>query len=241
MKKFAIFAALLLLCAASGYAQDKKVAVVTFFINKQIDVTEFGAGAYAAVTKLNDDPNFNLGPLLKDFHTRFFDSYSKDFPFQLAPEDQVTTNPDYKAFVPAGSDGSGVLKISNYTIPYDGYKVVLPVTSHKNEKDLVKIFSEFDGLMYVAIDFKLVKIGFGGMGVVKVEAIANIILFNKNGDKVFSVQDDAKSKEVSPLVGGVPAMSVEKIMPMCSSALDELMTALEKDMPKMVKKAGSKL
>jgi hypothetical protein len=70
---------------------------------------------------------------------------------------------------------------------------------------------------------------------------ANIALFNKDGDKVFSIKEDAKSKSVSPLVGGVPVMTADKIQPMCESAMDELMTELQKDLPKMIKKADAKL
>lgn len=229
-----------LLLITVGYAQNKKVAVVTFYIVKKIGVADFGSAANAAVTKLSDDPDFNMVPLLKNFHTQFFDTYSKEFPFQLLPEEQVTNNDAYKAFIPLGSTATGVFK-DTYNVPFDGYKVVLPVTGHENERNLLNIFSQCDGVMKVYIDFDLVKIGFGGMGVVKVNAHANIALFNKSGDKVFSINQDAKSKNVSPLVAGVPVMTTEKILPMCESALTELTLSLQNDLPKMVKKANAKL
>jgi hypothetical protein len=98
MKKVSIFLPLLLVfLIAHTYAQGKKVAVVTFFVNKKIDVTEFGGPAFLAVNKLTDDPNFNLEPLLKNFHAQFFDDYSKSFPFQLLPEKDVVNNDAYKA------------------------------------------------------------------------------------------------------------------------------------------------
>jgi hypothetical protein len=171
-----------------------------------------------------------------NFHIQFFENYSKNFPFQLLPEDQVITNDAYKAFVPIGVSSDGILKTSNYIIPTDGYKVIPQLAGHENEKNMLKIFNQCDGVVDVFIDFKLVKIGFGGMGVVKVDAKANIVLFNKKGDKVFSVEEDANSKSTRPLVAGVPVMTAEKIMPMCESALDELMSALQKDLPKWLKK-----
>jgi len=242
MKKLSIFPALFLIVLINiGYAQNKKIAVVTFFINKQIDVTEFGGVAYLAVTKLSDDPNFNLAPLLKSFHAQFFDDYSKSFPFQLLSETQVINNDAYKAFVPVGVADNGVLKASNYITTVDGYKIILPLVGHDNEKALLKIFNESDGVMDVSIDFKLIKIGLAGMGIIKVDAFANIALFNKNGDRVFSLKEDAKSKSTNALIGGVPVMTADKIMPMCESALNELMTQLQKDMPKLIKKADAKL
>ncbi|MBD1363359.1 hypothetical protein IDJ77_06005 [Mucilaginibacter sp. ZT4R22] len=241
MKKTLVLSALFSLLLISGsYAQNKKVAVITFYAVKQIGVSSFGTAAKVAMTQLIDDPNFNMVPLLQSFHDQFFNTYSKEFPFELLPEADVTGNADYKAFNPVGEATSGILK-DNYNIPIDGYKIVLPAAGRANENALLKIFSRADGVMKVYIDFDLVKIGFGGMGVVKVNAHANIALFNKDGDKVFSIREDAKSEGSSPLIADVPVLKIEKILPMCESALARLMTDLQKDLPKMIKKANSKL
>ena len=152
MKKLLIFAVLGLMLAPAAFAQ-KKVAVITFYINKQIDVTELGAAAYAASVKLSDDPRFNLTPLLKGFHQQFFTNYSKNLPFQLLPEDQVTGSDVYKNFTPANGEGSGVLKLSNYLTPYDGYKTIIPLVGHASEKQLAKLIEQCDGVMVVYIDF----------------------------------------------------------------------------------------
>ena len=243
MKKILIFTSLFLFLFSSlSFAQDKKVAVVTFYVNKKINVGEFGATAAIAVDNLSNDPSFNMEPLLKSFHTQFFESYSKSFPFQLLPEAEVVNNDAYKAFVPVGVASSGILDISKFTTVIPGYKVLLEkIAFHPNEKQMLKIFNQADGVMDVSISFKLVKIGFGGMGVVKVEAQANVALFNKSGDLVFSVDESGRSKGVSPLVAGAPVITTEKILPMCESAMDDLMSELQKDMPKMVKKADKKL
>ena len=241
MRKLFILSALFLFAlSTTADAQNKKVAVVTFYVVKKIGVSDFGATATAAVTQLIDDPNFNMGPLLTSFHDQFFNTYAKDFPFQLLPEAEVTGNADYKAYAPAGEATSGVFK-DNYNLPFEGYKIILPLSGTKNEQALLKIFNQADGVIKVYIDFDLVKIGFGGMGVVKVNAHSNITLYNKAGDKIFSIRSDAKSKGSSPLIAGVPVLKPEKILPMCESALSELMITLQKDMPKMTKKADSKL
>lgn len=242
MKKALIFASLFLtLLISASYAQDKKVAVVTFYIVKQIDLNSFGPVAQTASVKLRDDPNFNMVPLLTEFHTRFFFDYAKAFPFQFVPEDQVINNEAYKAYVPNGLGGPFKEVTAKYYIPIDGYKVILPLIGHENERNMLQIFNQYDGVMKVYINFDLVKIGIGGMGVVRVNAHANISLFNKDGDKVFSVTKDAKSKKVSPLVAGLPVMTPEKIYPMCESAMDELMVDFQKDLPKMIRKTEAKL
>ena len=240
MKQTLTLTLLFFAVALSGFAQ-KKVALVTFYINKQIDVSELGDAAHVASMKLSDDPAFNLTPLLKDFHQQFFDRYVQSFPFQLLPEDQVTGNDAYKNFTMVEGEGKGILNVHNYLTPYDGYKVVVPFVGHASEKELLKIFNQCDGVLVVYINFKLVKIGFGGMGVVKVMATANMLLLNKNGEKVFAIEEDEKSKSVSPLVAGVPVMSPDKILPMCQSALSVLMDELPKALPKIVKKTDAKL
>jgi hypothetical protein len=241
MKKSFLLAPILLFVLITGsYAQNKKVAVITFYAVKQIDVGSFGNSATLAV-KLASDPNFNVSPILTNFHDQFFNEYAKSFPFQLLPEEQVINNEAYKTFVPLGEEAtSGVLK-DNYNLPFNGYKVVLPLIGHTNERNLLSIFNQCDGVMKVYIDFSLSKIGFGGMGIVKVTAFANIALFNKEGEKVFSIKEDAKSKSTSALIGGVPVITPEKILPMCESAMTELMAELQKDMPKIIKKADAKL
>ena len=244
MKKAIILVALFLAFTA-GYAQDKKVAVVTFYINKQVDVSSFGGEAQLASIKLRDEPNFNLQPILQEFHSRFFEEYSKDFPFQLLPEDQILNNDAYKAFSPIGTEAtSGPLKglsAEMFNLPFPGYKIVLPVVGHENERNLLAIFPQADGVMKVYIDFSLVKWGFGGMGIVKMNAHANVALFNKNGDKVFSIKEDAESKTTGALVAGIPVMTPETILPMCESAMDKLLINLQKDLPKMVRKTEAKL
>jgi hypothetical protein len=224
-----------------SYAQTKTVAVVTFYVVKQIDVTDFGtANTAAAVARLADDPGFDLRPSLKKIHDQFFGDYAKSFPFQFLPEAQVINNSSYKDFIPDGGAEGDILKV-DANLPVHGYKVVLPLKKSENEKNLVKMFDQCDGVMKVYLDFDLEKKGFGGVGIAKVNAHANFILFNKNGDKVFSFKEEALSKISGALITGIPFISPEKVLPLCESAVDELMIALQKDLPEKVKKADRKL
>ena len=99
MKKHFMLA-LLVLCTTMGFAQ-KKVAVVTFYADKIVDLSDVGLAGLAAITDLKNDPNFNLKPLLEKYHERFFNTYAKEFPFEFLPEATVTGNSGYQAFKPS--------------------------------------------------------------------------------------------------------------------------------------------
>jgi S-adenosylmethionine synthetase len=68
-------------------------------------------------------------------------------------------------------------------------------------------------------------------------AFARIALYDKTGKKVFAISEGENSKKTSVMVGGIPVMKTEKILPMCESALQQLMKDLEKRLPKVIKKA----
>ncbi|HZX57089.1 MAG TPA: hypothetical protein VFE54_00120 [Mucilaginibacter sp.] len=224
---------------STAYSQDKKVAVVTFYADKKIGMDEFGLGQASDLLKLENDPNFNLAPLLANFHTQFFDDYAKSFPFQLVPEADVTNFAAYKAYVPDGRPASETDRL--YTA-IDGYKVINYGWGLDNAKNLSKMFQQYDGVMFVFISFDFAK-GFaiGGVGTVKVKAYANIVLYNKEGNKVFNIREGSTSKKTGVMAAGVPVMQPEKVLPMCESALTELMGDLQKKLPKIIKKADAKL
>src|SRR3982751_6214155 len=102
MKKLFIFFYLpLLILSSVVYAQEKKVAVVTFYVDKQIDIGRFATkSAEASVTKLCNDPDFDMTSFLKNFHDQFFKNYAKKFTFQLLPEQEVIGYSNYKDFSP---------------------------------------------------------------------------------------------------------------------------------------------
>jgi hypothetical protein len=242
MKKPLLITVMLLTMAITGsYAQNKKVAVVSFYVSKQIDMSDFGSLAQAAALKLCNDSAFNLKPLLYKFHDQFFSAYSKNFPFDLAPESEVFSNDAYKAFMPFESPTEGADYNVNFQTPYEGYKVIFKLKEDESAKSMLAIFNQDDGVMKVDITFTMLKYGFNNMGVVRMMAYANIFLYNKNGDRVFWIHDNGKSKSVSPMVAGVPVMTPDKLLPMCESAMDEMMVQLDKDLPKMIKKADAKL
>ncbi|MEM7186229.1 MAG: hypothetical protein AAF466_06190 [Bacteroidota bacterium] len=242
-KKIKIAILLSLFFVAKGYAQEKQVAVVSFYTDKIIDFKELGLGSEGLITEvaeLRDNPDFDLTPMLESFHEEFFNEYSEKLPFQLVAEDIVLKNEDYIAFEPKWDKSEEELK--RYVV-YDGYKYIYEgILGKENEVGMAKIFDEYDGVMFVEIHFGFTKgIGIGGTSTLKMKAYSRMALYNSEGKKVFAINESAKSKKTSVMVGGVPVMSPKKILPMCDSALDKLMKDLDKNLKKITKKAASKL
>lgn len=240
----AIFSIALILLSFNASSQNKKVAVVTFYANKMVEFNDLGGGLdflLQDVMKLRDDPNFNLNPMLEKYHNNFFNEYAKAFPFELLPENSVVGAEKYKNFIPKyeikNYDANNYLVYDQYKYVYEGFM------GQANEEGLAKMFAEeADGVMFVSINFAFEKgFGIGGTASVKMRAITRIALYNKKGEKVFAINESERSKKTGVMVGGVPVIKPEKILPMCESALDELMKDLQKRVKKIADKADKDL
>ena len=55
------------------------------------------------------------------------------------------------------------------------------------------------------------------------------------------INENERSKKTMVMVGGIPVLDVDKILPNCESALTELMGDLNKLIEKMVEKTAIKL
>lgn len=235
---------LFVLMSVSTFAQKKKVAVVTFYANKMVEFNDLGAGydfLLQGILKLRDDPNFNLTPLLKNYHDNFFNDYSKAFPFELLSENEVLKSEIYQNFTPKYDVKD--YGAANYLVS-DGYKYIYEgFMGKENEVAMAKMFADrADGVMFVTINFAFEKgFGIGGTATVKMRANTRIALYDKKGEKVFAFTENERSKKTGVMVGGVPVIKPEKVLPMCESALTELMGDLQKRISKIVKKSEMKL
>ncbi|TYB78006.1 hypothetical protein ES676_01960 [Bizionia saleffrena] len=240
LKNYIVAAFITLFCAVNLNAQKKKVAVVGFYSDKIIGFSELngvGEALLTEVLKLRDNPDFDLTPMLNNYHDAFFNDYAKDFPFDLVPEKEVLANEVYQAFVPKYELDDEALK--RYVF-IDGYKHIYEGALGKvNEEAVAKMFSDIaDGVLFVEVHFDLTKgFGIGSTATVKMKAFTRISLYDKTGKKVFVINESAQSKKTSVMVGGIPVMKTTKILPMCESALERLMKDLDKRLPKIIKKA----
>ncbi len=256
MKKFYFVTLILFLIASITFGQKKRVAVVTFYVDKYINADKIEEGSRQATYEktMEDDPRFDLRPILQEFHETFMKKYVKQFPFEIIPESEVIDNPMYKAY--KGLDGiedqdeMDALEesINDRFIAIDGYNVLLTggnmLRSWRTESHMVKILEDkdIDGVMFVSMYYAWEpKVAFGGLGNAGIRTYINMDLFDKEAKKVFKLDEYATSKKGVALVSGAPILNYDKLMPMCESATEELLKDLNKKIPKYVNKVDKKL
>ncbi|MBC7773982.1 MAG: hypothetical protein H7246_00985 [Phycisphaerae bacterium] len=226
-------------------AQDsgKKVALTSFFVDRQIGLSDVSGNVAAArdILALAKDTSFNLQSVLHDFKTKFFADYVQHFPFTLKPEAEVIGNTEYQAFEEAFTfDFVRPLTPNGYKIMYPGG--FLQKKENRNQNEMLRIFPDADGIMYVFIDYSFVrKVAIAGMGSAGIRATCNIWLYNKAGKPVFRIAEGANSKGSVPLIANIPVMSADKILPLCKDASARLLEDLMGRLPKIAKKAAKKL
>ncbi|HVW97872.1 MAG TPA: hypothetical protein VHA56_18020 [Mucilaginibacter sp.] len=233
MKKAAIFFLFFwLLVTARGYAQEKRVAVISFYLENRIKASDEPVPAKDSV--------FNVLPLLKHFHDQFFKNLVQELPFAVIPEHQVLGNSDYQNFIPGGNSVEDILAFKNeITVP--GYKIILSQKKPADEQAMLQLFPDCDGVMEVRLDLSLETRGFGGMSLVKANARATFLLFNKSGRKMLTLTENALSPLSGTHIAGIPFMTARHLLPLCESAVNELITVMQHNLPDDMRKAAAKL
>lgn len=234
---------LIVLFQTATFAQDsnKKVAITTFFVERQIDLSELSSDVSAArnMLAMANDSSFNLSSVLEEFKTKFFNDYAQHFPFTLKPEAEVLENSDYQAF-------EETFEFMRPLTP-KGYKVMYPggflqKKENRNQNEMLQVFPDADGIMYVYLYYSFIKkVAIGGMGTAGIRATCSIWLYNKEGKPVFRISEGANSKGTVALVAGIPVMGVDKVLPLCKDASARLFEDLTARLPKIAKKAEKKL
>lgn len=246
MKKLLFVAFTLNLLVSAQLMAQKKVAVTTFWVSKHIGFEELGGGIglAAAVASLSDDPNFNLQPVLDNFYRTFKEEYVPNFPFDVMPEEEVLQREEYKAYegrFNEDEDEDRHKLFQRYLTPND-YKPMqesLFKGEKSNQMQMVKMFSDADGVMFVSMGYDFVKKPMPMTAGVR--AFVRMTLWNKEGKRVFRINEYGTSKKSVAMVGGIPIMKPEKLLPLCESASEKLLKDLSKRMKKITRKAAKKL
>lgn len=256
MKKILVILICALLTTTVIYSQKKRVAVVTFYVDKYINADKIVETSRASTYEKTreDDPRFDLRPILQNFHETFMKDYVKKFPFELVPEEEVLNHELFKAY--KGLDGIESQDsidnlneaINDRFISIKGYNVLLTggniLRSWRTESHLIKILEDInvDGVMFVYLHYAWEpKIAVGGLGNCGIRAYINMDLFNKEAKKVLKLEEFATSRKSVALIQGAPIFNYDKLMPMCESATDKLLDDLDKKLPKYIKKVDKKL
>jgi hypothetical protein len=242
MKKITLPVLVLLLAFTTSFAQDKKVALVTFFGDKKIG----GTGMGTLGESLMKDPAFNLQPLVEKAYDRFVNEFAKDFPFKLIDAKEISSNAEYLSYkspmlwdtTKGFNKAAGIqYAVVPGMIWAYGDKQGLMSNEKYDPCNLAKIFPSADGVLFVSMDYEFESraMGFAAGAV----AYLNMFLYDKNCGKIFRIRERAISKGKVPAVAGVPVMNVEKIQPLCQDATDALFDDLKGRLGKIVKKSGS--
>ena len=230
------------MCVMFSQAQEKKVAVVTFGVNKYVGVSgnmSPNAATLASIAEMANSPKFNLTPVLDNFGNMFFNEYSKTFPFVLIPEDQVTGNPGYKSYHTIDTNNM----YYHNCLMRPGYNLLGVSFAYKQDlMTMIRLFPDADGFMFVDLSFQFQpKVAYGNIGVCGINAYASIYIWNKNGDKVLQIWEGANSTGTVPMLGGIPVIKLDDILPLCQNAADKLLKDLKGRLPKIIRKCEKKL
>ena len=239
--KNTFFTLIISMICVMSYSQDRKVAVVTFYADKTIDLSQVSPTAdfIARNTELSESESFNLKEPLKKFHNEFFENYVKNFPFEVLEEKEVTNNENYKAYTPDyKKDLLPHVEALFETI--DGYKVLRQTKTVVEDLTAMADKLGVDGIMFVYLNFDFNKTGVGKFGYFSIRAHVEIDLYDKKGKSVFLFNELAGSTKKAVMVGGIPVMSPDKIQPMCESAIENLMEDLDKKIERLSKKVDRK-
>lgn len=245
MKKLVVLLPLVFWFSQTVLGQEKKVAVVTFYADKYIDFSQLDGGVNigATIATLVEDERFDLQPIVNKFHDTYFNDFAPQFPFALIPEEEVINNEEYLAYESKhgeSEDEDRNLLFQRY-ITYEGYKPLgrTLLKKNSNEVAMLDIFDEVDGVMFVFITYYFVKkpVPFTA----GVQANVFVQLYNREGKKVIKFRKFAVSDNTVGIVGGIPAMDPDKLLPLCEQATFEVVGKMEKKLGKMAKKAAKKL
>jgi len=246
MRKYVFLLLTVIFTGVLAQAQTKRVAIVTFYADKLIGANKLDEGARESFYELAEEENeqFNIEPILKGFHQTFRNDYLESFPFEVVPEEAVLTHTGYTNYqLP-----SSITVNEDRLIPIEGYKVLVSggnmLRSWRTESHMISALSDLDvdGVMYVTLYYTWEpKIAFGGMGNVGIKAHISMELYNKEAKKVFSHEESAVSKKSVALVGAVPVMNYDKLLPMCQDATERLTKDLNKKIQKLTKKTNKSL
>ena len=105
MKKVVYLSFIMTLMVTVAFGQKKRVAVVTFYADKYINANKIAEGSRQSTYEKTqeDDPRFDLRPILEEFHQIFMKKYVKEFPFEIVSETDILDHPMYQAY--KGLDG----------------------------------------------------------------------------------------------------------------------------------------
>ncbi|MEY5048461.1 MAG: hypothetical protein RLZZ175_1820 [Bacteroidota bacterium] len=247
VKKIKLFVFLAIVLNSVSYAQLNKAAVISIYGNRNLSDNPSDKLLYE---KLLKDSSFNIQGYVEKFATVINNELLKEFPFPFVAKEDVINAPGYadlsKVSSLAQSKSLDVVDgvVSSYT-PAKGYIPVASFGIYDDEEAIKKSFEflpkDVEGVMVAFLSFKLVDaVGFGGITIKKVQAYANIKIFNREGKRIFKLKEYETSSGGIMGAGGL-VLDVKKIMPHVQDASEKLLAEMKEKMPKSLAKLAKKI
>ncbi len=228
------------------HAQIKKAAIISIYGDKNLSDNPLETKLYEA---LLEDDSFDLTPTVVEFEKMIEENVVPKFSFPFLSKDEVISNQEYidmdsRYMENVDEDSSKLQKFFQSLVPAEGYKSLASFGIVNDKKAILKafeIFPDVDAVLIAFIDYRLYEgVGAFGMSKMKVNANANIKLFNKEGKRIFKLKESESSKKgVLGVAGIIP--EPEKLKPVIADATKQLFANLEKKIAKSMKKMAKKL
>lgn len=236
MRKNILFVLFAVTMVFVSEAQIKKAAIISVFGSRNLSDNPLETQLYETIMK---DSSFNLKPVMTKFEEAIQEAFIPQFPFPFLTKQEVTGHEGY----------AGLADLTKYgrdnwtTTSAEGY---IPIAAYgiADDVDAIKAafqFYDVDAVMIVFINFNIYDAGgYGQLAKKKIYANVNVKLFDKDGERIFKLKERATSNSGVLAVGGV-ITDVSKLMPMINESSDNLISDMNKVLPKKLAKMAEEL
>jgi hypothetical protein len=204
----------LLAVSTSLVMSQPTLGIYSFYLDKEVDFSlmqGFSDNSKEMIQNLVQDPEFNLEPLIKDFHDYFINTAEPLFPFNFSPEEQMLSSGIYQSL-----ENHNKYEKTEMHLPSAGF-VQLGRSFDDSYLQLTSNQS-LDGLMSVRVQFFVRK----NMLKTVIQAQVTVSVWNEYGKKAWNYSEFGISEIGFTAVSGFVVSKQDEVMPMFESAMSNL-------------------
>ena len=209
------------------------VGIYSFYLDKEVDFSlmqGFSDNSKKMIQDLVQDPEFNLEPLIQDFHEYFITTAVPLLPINFSPEEQMQSSGIYQSL-----ENHNKYEKTEMHQPATGY-VQLGRSFDDSYLQLTSNQS-LDGLMSVRVQFFVRK----NMLKTVIQAQLTITVWNDEGKKAWNYAEFGISEIGFTAVSGFVVSKQDEVMPMFESAMGNLKEKMSNNITNRAKNATKKL
>lgn len=227
-----LFIPLLFAFFTNVFAQ-KQVAIVSFYLDREVDFSlmqAFNDDSEKKIKKLMEDPDFNLAPMIEDFHDFVVVGIFPKAPFQIVDESVVTRSSSYQSLKSSIDEEKSKL--------HEPYKTYLKVGNDFKDQFLsVANEQAANGLIIIELKFFVRK----NMLKTVIMAQVEMSIRNTEGKNAWKYLEFGLSEEGIKTFSGFVVSKQDEVMPMFKGAIDNLKEKMSSNFENRSKKATKKL